>query len=170
MGHLISGEMTIDFSKFVVSSTDFVLFSTFLIFSGIRLLSEGHNLLTRVCPPNEFSMEKVSQLPLQTPLFVVSALPLLWPYCSDMLSDKTLNNRWGSTNTFSAWSFSRDFPQDDPASFICTDTTAYPNLFVAVAFLLGPLAYTFYLFHISPSDHVCFQICVQSLEVVIKSS
>lgn len=83
---------------------------------------------------------------------------------------RTLENRWGSTICFSAWSFGKDFPQDDLASFICTDTTAYPNLFVAVAFLLGPLAYTFYLFHISPFYHICFQICVQSSEAVIKSS
>lgn len=39
MGHKVSGGMTIDFSQFVVSSTDFVLFSTFLILSGVWLLS-----------------------------------------------------------------------------------------------------------------------------------
>lgn len=39
MGHKVPGGMTIDFSQFVVSSTDFVLFSTFLILSGIWLIS-----------------------------------------------------------------------------------------------------------------------------------
>lgn len=102
------------------------------------------------------------------PLFVVSALPLLWPYCSDMLSDKTLKNRWDSTNTSALPDHSPKISHNMILHFLSV-LIQLLTLFVAVVFLLGPLTYVFYLFCISPSDQVCFQICVQPLEADIKS-
>lgn len=42
------------------------------------MVTQGHTLLTKICPPNEFLMEKVTFLSFQTAyLCMMSSLPLL---------------------------------------------------------------------------------------------